>query len=158
MDHSLTDTFASPDQRPLPLLVAEKWNFPLQHYQRFDVEGGYLYAMKDWASGLVGEKGVQALKDFKRLKKKELVDPFHQLPYQAADGKTYKVDFCTDKVLYLFAQYARPLDEREVLAAIRKYLAEAGVLVDELRRDPELAVEGLDAEALFHAGLEKWRA
>ncbi len=161
MTTELSASLSPNDPRPLPLIVAEKWNFPLQHYQRFDVENGYLYALQDWAIGLVGEKGKHAMRDFKLTEVgSRLVASNYKLPYKATNGRTYQMDFCTDKTLYLFAQYVRVTDDREVLAAIRRYLAEAGVVVDELRREPESAPEvGMkgSAESLIHAGMNKWR-
>ncbi|MCK6580036.1 MAG: hypothetical protein L6Q98_18240 [Anaerolineae bacterium] len=53
-----------------------------------------------------------------------------RLPYTAADGKTYKRDYTTDRGLYLIAQYLRVKHDRPVLDEIRRFLAAAGAFVD----------------------------
>lgn len=60
-----------------------------------------------------------------------------RLPYKASDGKTYQRDYTTDKGLYLIAQYLRVKEERPMLDAIRRFLAEAGAFVDAVRREPD---------------------
>lgn len=41
------------DDRPLPLIVAEKWGFPLTH--EFENET-YWFSIRDWVSGTTGAK------------------------------------------------------------------------------------------------------
>ncbi|MDX1995306.1 MAG: hypothetical protein SF029_23180 [bacterium] len=52
---------------PLPLLVAKKWGFPLQHYVQQD--GETLYAIQDWIAGLTEEPTAKAAEMWRYLKK-----------------------------------------------------------------------------------------
>jgi hypothetical protein len=136
----LPDLSDQNDARPLPLIVAEKWNFPLAYVK---TENVILYAVQDWIRGLTSAKEVKTIwADIKRRTNlSQWLDSIQPLPYVASDGKTYQRDFTDDKGLYLIAQHLRVTKARPVLDAIKKYLAEAGVFVDEARRDPGAAAE-----------------
>lgn len=124
-------------ERPLPLIVAEKWEFPLQHHL---VDNTWWYSPTDWIAGLIGRK--TASQTWRNIKfKNESVFSVNELPYAATDGKTYNVDFVTDKGLYWVVQHLRSRETRPALSAIREYLASAGALVDDLRRNPEHAAD-----------------
>lgn len=131
------------DDRPLPLIVADKWGFPLAYHAH---PGGYFYAIQDWIKGLTGANKDKVTQIWGQLKKQRsiLTQP---LPYTAADGKTYQRDFANDVGLYLIAQYLRVTKDREVLGEIKRYLADSGVFVDEARRNPEAAADALDEAA-----------
>jgi hypothetical protein len=135
----LPDLSDQNDARPLPLIVAEKWNFPLAYVK---TENVILYAVQDWIRGLTGTKVARAIwAEIKRRSVGQMSISTQQLPYVSSDSKTYQMDFTDDKGLYLIAQYLRVTKARPVLDAIKKYLAEAGVFVDEARRDPGAAAE-----------------
>ncbi|MBZ0282870.1 MAG: hypothetical protein K8L97_19175 [Anaerolineae bacterium] len=128
---------------PLPLLVAKKWKFNLTCIESAD---GYLYSTHDWIYGLTKTTNVRAIwADFKRRTNlMELLASTQQLPYKHSNGKTYQMDFTTDKGLYLIAQHLRVTKSRPELDEIKQYLAKAGVFVDEARLNPEAAAEVLD--------------
>jgi hypothetical protein len=134
------------DERPLPLIVAEKWRFPLTHVE---TPTGFLYAVQDWIKGLIEVSNVATVwADIKRRANlPELLASIQQLPYTASNGKTYQMDFTDDKGLYFIAQHLRVTKSRKVLDAIKKYLAEAGAFADEARRDPETATAELERVA-----------
>ena len=149
-----------PDDTPLPLLVAARWEFPLQYH----VTGGkYRYALQDWIHGLTQISGKALWEQVRRLRN----DPDCTLnvesePYRATDGKTYKRPFVDDRSLYRSAQALRPLNSRERLpevhTAIMEYLAAAGVLADQMRRDPEWAaarIEGMVSRKAMMAALRE---
>ncbi len=138
---------------PLPLIVAQKWEFPLAHVKTDD---GYLYAVKDWISGLTGER--DARKILSKLKN-QLSTSSRQLPYVASDGKTYQVDFTDDKGLYLIAQYLRTTKARPMLSAIKTYLSEAGAFVDLVRREPNTVITSgaMDPDDAIDAAIEAYR-
>jgi len=117
MTTDLATSLAQNDTRPLPLIVAEKWNFPLQHYQRFDVEGGHLFAVQDWIAGLTESTTTKSSEMWRKLKKQTRISNT-SLPYSAADGKTYERDFANAKGLFLIAQKLRVTHEREQLSII----------------------------------------
>lgn len=121
------------DERPLPLLVAEKWIFPLAYHETID---GFFYAIQDWITGLTGSERDKTKRVWNKLKTQRSISS-RLLPYVAKDGKTYQRDFTNDFGLYLITQYLRTTKDRPALTEIKKYLADAGVFVDEVRRDPE---------------------
>jgi hypothetical protein len=138
---------------PLPLIVAQKWDFPLAYVQTPE---GYFYAVQDWIKGLTGEQNTRTVQ---ANAKKQLFIRNEQLPYTAADGKTYQVDFTDDKGLYLIAQYLRTTKARPLLAAIKHYLSAAGAFVDLVRREPETVVTSgaLDPDEAIDAAIEAYR-
>lgn len=131
---------AQSDTRPLPLIIAERFGFPLQCHE---VDGKCWFAVQDWIAGVAR---TDEPRDFwyqlqKRLKKAgvELSTWCRQLPYQASNGKTYKLDFATDEGLYLITQ--RMDAETGLRNEVLRYLAKAGALTDAMRRDPDLALQ-----------------
>jgi hypothetical protein len=152
--------------RPLPLIIASQYEFPLQHHI---IDGEYFYAVQDWINGVSGtDNARQVWADMKRrysakksdVAKKptsekpkrgrkpisendvqrlqnELFNTVQQLPYAATDNKTYKRDYTTDKGLYLITQYMNA--DSGIRDKILNYLAKAGVKLDEYRLDPEKA-------------------
>ncbi len=118
----------------LPLIVAQKWSFPLAHVE---TDEGYFYAVQDWIRGLTSETNIRATQS---QIKKQLSISTKQLPYLSSDGKTYQVEFANDKGLYLIAQYLRVTKSRPVLDEIKRYLAASGAFVDEVRRSPNTIV------------------
>lgn len=121
------------DPRELPQIIAANNHFPLQHYE---VEGGNLYAVQDWIRGVAQTDNPRRFwADVKKRAKKagiELSASCVQLPYTAADGKSYKVDFADAETLYLITQ------RMDVNTGLRNrilaFLAKAGVEVDRRRR------------------------
>jgi hypothetical protein len=145
------------NQTPLPLIVAQRWNFPLAYVQ---TENGMVYAVQDWMRGLSGETNIRSLWSmFKKTKAgKELSNQIEQLPYKATNGKTYKLDYVNDKGLYLIAQYMRVKHDRPMLTEIRQFLAAAGAFVDQVRLEPDKIFEAVkDPDKLLNAFIEYHR-
>src|SRR5690242_11812722 len=111
---SPTDFKNLEDERPLPLIVAEKWSFKLAYLVS---ESTYRYSIQDWIKGLTQVKNTRMIwADIKRrTNMPELLDSIQQLPYIAANGKSYTMDFTTDKGLYLITQHLRGTAKRPVL-------------------------------------------
>ncbi|MBX3066176.1 MAG: hypothetical protein KF726_24570 [Anaerolineae bacterium] len=64
---------------------------------------------------------------------------WRQLPYIAADGKKYKMDHATHDALY---QITQRMDANTGLRdVILTYLAKSGVVMDDIRIDPDKAME-----------------
>ncbi|MEO8391502.1 MAG: hypothetical protein ABI700_00780 [Chloroflexota bacterium] len=124
------------DKREHPLIIAEVWSFPLQHYERDD---GHLYAVQDWVGGLSSSTTVKASEAWRQMDQTRI--SITSLPYTAADGKTYQRDYTNQQGLYLIAQQLRSTKTRPALAAIKAYLAAAGVFVDDVRRNPDHAID-----------------
>lgn len=58
-----------PSNLPLPLIVAESWQFPLAFHI---VDGQHLYAIQDWVRGLTGlKKYQQCLGQFQKTRRME---------------------------------------------------------------------------------------
>ncbi|MBC7871552.1 MAG: hypothetical protein H7Y09_11990 [Chitinophagaceae bacterium] len=144
---------------PLPLIVAKRWGFPLASIEN---DEGVFYAVQDWIAGLVGSQDVR--KVWNDIKRKgslaQLSDSIRQLPYIASNGKTYQIDFTTDKGLYLIAQNLRSTKARPALSVIKKFLAEAGAFVDEIRRDPDaiLLSGAMTPDQAMEAAIRAYRA
>jgi hypothetical protein len=119
------------DATPLPLYVAEGWKFSLAH---INTDDEILYAVRDWIAGLTGSPDPGAVW---RTMKSKIVISTHELPYTAKDGKNYQMDYTDDEGLYKIAAYMRVTKARHLLRAIKDYLAQAGVLVDEAITNPE---------------------
>lgn len=130
------------DKRPLPLIVASKWQFPLQHYEPNQDQPEYLYSVQDWIMGMGANKAT-ARKTWSMLRSNFESNTL-KLPYKTAGGE-FQMDFATDKVLYAIAIEMRPMSKRPVLDEIRNYLVECGVKFDEIRRDETKAAEFVDA-------------
>lgn len=154
---ALPNSEANSDHRPLPLIVAQRWNFPLASHETAE---GLVYAVQDWISGLTGETDTRyLLAKFKKTKAgKQTWNSVQRLKYQAMDGKSYQRDFTTDKGLYLIAQYLRVTQERPMLDEVRRFLAAAGAFVDEVRRDPNQRLESVsNPDKLLDAFIEYHR-
>lgn len=146
---NLVPLFDDSDDRPLPERIAAHYGFPLA--QKDHDDGKRYYAVQDWIAGVA--KTPQARSLWARLKKraqktadessKEQLFPWWkqlvQLPYRASNGKEYKMDYADAETLYRIAQRmdANTGRRNEILA----YLAKAGVVVDEMYRDPDTADE-----------------
>lgn len=145
------------EQMPLPLIVAQRWNFPLASHE---TENGMVYAVQDWMRGLSGEEKVSPLWAlFKKTEAgKQTVSSTYSLPYKARDGKSYKRDYVNDKGLYLIAQYMRVKHDRQSLTEIRQFLAAAGAFVDQVRLEPDALLETVkDPDKLLNAFIEYHR-
>jgi hypothetical protein len=144
---------------PLPLIVAQKWNFPLAYVEYKDT---LVYAIQDWIRGLTGtENPNRVWSDTKRsIKQIQLFDSIVPLPYKASDNKTYQVEHIDDKGLYLIAQGLRVTKSRPALAAIKRFLAEAGVFADNVRIDPQtvLTSGAITPDQAIDAAIAMYRA
>src|SRR5690349_9662950 len=138
----------------LPLIVAQKWGFPLAYHE---TDEGTFYAVQDWVRGLTGDKEVK--KALAKIKNQRSLSS-RPLPYVASDGKTYQRDFTNDKGLYLIAQYLRVTKARPVLDEIKRFLAAAGAFADEIRRSPDtLVISGaVTPDQAFDAAIQAYRA
>ena len=143
----IPDSDSQDSERPLPLIVAEKWDFPLQH---IETEKGLYYAIEDWIAGLTSEDDRRKVqKMWAKMKSNQMSTSSRHLPYVAsADGKTYQKDFTDDNGLYLIAQNLRATKKRVALKEIKEFLAKAGVFADKLRTNQDDAREKLLRELI----------
>ncbi len=145
---------ADDNSLPLPLIVAQKWEFPLAHAE---TDEGTYFAIPDWIKGLAGEGATRVAQ---AKIKNQLLLSRKQLPYIAPNDKTYQIDFTNDKGLYLIAQYLRVTRARPVLDEIKRFLAAAGAFVDEVRRTPDsLVMSGaVTPDQAIDAAIQAYRA
>ncbi len=158
-----------PDQRPLPEIVAAGkvdesespgWEaFPLAYH---DVEGKRYYAVQDWILGVAKPSDASRFWDSmkRRLKKAkiELSSSCRELPYIARNGRTYQMDYAVAEGLYIITQ--RMDAETGLRDRILRFLAKAGVIVDEARTDPDGLLEqvvGTNPERVLEAVIEYYR-
>lgn len=161
---SLFDQLDHTDSRPLPLLAAEKWGFPLSHI--ITPKDTYIYRMLDWLAGMVDIKyAKQAIKDFRRPGGflSQCVDGVHSLDEPDKRNRIQKVEYVTDEVLYRATQdmVENPRGKKRDMTridAIKDYLAKSGAKIDTYRIDPELQERDAIAGYIRQGKSEKWIA
>lgn len=148
------------DSRPLPLIVAEKWDFRLDYVQEEDKV--FWFAIHDWIVGLLEVDSTGASKFWNDIQRRGTLDisaTLRKLPHVGKDGKKYIRDYTTDRGLYLIAQHLRVNKDRPLLKEIKQFLAKAGAFVDEVRRRPETVVESgaIDPDKVLDAVIEEYK-
>lgn len=148
---------SQPEDTPLPLIVANRWNFALAHVQTAD---GTYYAVQDWMRGLTGEADTRKMWSYfkKQSAWQQMSSWTRRMPYTTSNGRRHQRDYTTDKGLYLIAQYLRITEERPMLDEIRRFLASAGAFVDAVRLEPTKIVEAIkNPDSLLDAFIEYHR-
>lgn len=84
------------DDRPLPLIVATKWNFPLVH---LEVDGQLFYAVQDWLHGITGKQPIYKRWNDMRRANSEITSLTIYKPYVANNNKTYQMAFANQENL-----------------------------------------------------------
>lgn len=138
---------------PVPLRAAEHFGFPLQYH-------GEMYALQDWVRGLTGEHNGNELKGMMRRLKAEVSfkNTSEKMPYKASDGKTYKRDFVDSRGLYQAVAYLRAKKDRPILKELKDFLADAGVFIEEVAKNPGKAAQRIEEIAdrkIFTASARK---
>ncbi len=144
------------DKRRLPEIISEHYGFPLSYLDHNN--GKRYYAVQDWIAGVAQteEPRVFWAKLKKRLEKAKtpLFPPCQQLPYRAANGRLYEMDYAQAETLY---QIAQRMDVNTGLRNIvLKFLASAGVEMDEQRIDPDKAIDAAIEGYRRQGKSEKW--
>jgi hypothetical protein len=138
---SVTDT----DERPLPLIVAERWEFPLR-----TGENDTLFCLRDWIVGLTGSADPANL--IRQMRNKGVISNNAR--------KINGLEYLTDKQLYSVTQDIRTTKARPAVAAIKEFLGKSGAFVDQIRRDPvaraEVSASG-DPDALINVAIDRYR-
>jgi hypothetical protein len=124
------------DPAPLPILVSQKWGFPLIYVDTSGKVGDYLYCARDWYIGLGGDKS-----NWSRLKS----DWLSSVQPVAIETKRERrqpeiLEYVGEKGLYDIVQAMKVTKKNaERLQPIKDYLSKSGVRFDEIRRDPAKA-------------------
>lgn len=120
------------EETPLPELIAEQYGFPLAYR---DVDGKRVYAVRDWIIGVAQtpDPGDYWKKMKRRAKTNGVTwgDTVSPHPYTDAQGKTIAVDHATAEGLYFIT--GKMDADTGLRDEILKYLAKAGVVVDNAR-------------------------
>ena len=138
------------DARPLPLIVADNWGFPLQHHI---LDGIYWFSVNDWLRGVAQLGDVRGLIAQMKRRAPQLFTSCKQLKYLATNSKTYQGDFATDEGLYSMVQRLGVNTGASV--EILKYLVKSGVLLDKIRRDKDAAIQHVSELDAIHGKLRK---
>jgi hypothetical protein len=107
------------DNTPLPLIVANRWNFPLAHIQTDD---GLVYAVQDWMRGLLG-KDTRNLLSMMRSANPQFNSGIKLLPYRTANNKVYQLPYADEDKLMWILVNARRNRGRSRLVDIRNFIA-----------------------------------
>src|SRR5262249_42067027 len=135
----------------------ENYGFSLAYH---DLDGKRYYAVQDWIRGVAQpaeeRKFWDALK--RRFKKAgiEMSTWCRPLPYVASDGKTYKRDHADAEALYRITQ--RMDTQTGLRDQILAFLAKSGVVLDEMRIDPDQALEAAIQGYRRQGKSEQWIA
>mgnify|MGYP000957781128 FL=1 len=124
------------DQRELPLLIAEQFSFALQTHE---LEGKTYFAVQDWIAGVSqSDRARKFWTDIKR-RNPQLSAACGQFPYTAENGKSYQMDYADAVTLYEITM--RMGTETGIRNRVLRYLANSGEAIDQIRRNPEIALE-----------------
>jgi hypothetical protein len=143
------------DERDVLLLLADKFGFPLQSVV---VSGERLYSLLDLARGVAQTNNPSQFvqQHISRLTTLNVTFRVVQLPYAAPDGKQRLSLFCDLETALRFIQHMRA--NTGIRNLVIDYLAKAGVLIDEMRRDPgkalDAGIEGYAAQGKPAAWVE----
>lgn len=135
--------FDNPDNRPLPLIVADKWKFVLDHRDVDSNPEHFIYRAQDWYFGLGGKRNTWSQHKADWFTASEPV----MIEVKRPRRKPEMMEYVNAKGLYLIAQKMIPSEDRPQLKAIQDYLAEAGVFADWARRNPDEAAKQLQSYA-----------
>lgn len=139
--------FDNLDNRPLPLIVADKWKFELIHILANEADA-YYFNGRDWFLGLGGERSGWSKFDKSVLISTQLVQVKRK---NQADRPE---EFYLEADLYRIAINMRLMEKRPQLTEIREYLVQAGVKLDQYRRNPDLLLNDAVDSQIQHYRLE----
>jgi hypothetical protein len=116
------------DKRPLPVLIANYWQFYLDTVPHPENTRHLLYCINDWVEGLANQNNSRhvvcmALKELPEVK----VWNFKSL---RSDGKRYSRRFTDTTGIYTFSQYMRTSSKTPRVGEMKKYLAHIATQMD----------------------------
>jgi hypothetical protein len=133
--------FDDQDPRPLPEIVITKLEGQMAHIDT--PEGERLYSVRDWVYYVSVSKNKNVSAPWSDLKKAiakhsefKVSEILRVLEVETSGGKQ-AMDFTDEYGLYAITQ--RMSDRSGMARAVKQYLVNAGVLVDEIRRDEDAA-------------------
>lgn len=150
---------SSDDQRPLPLIIAEKWGFKLAYHYSDET---YWYAVLDWIGELLEADSTRASNTWSDIQRRGLTNILvlaQRFSYLRSDGREYQTDHLTDKGLFLLTQSLRVTRERPLLKEIKAFLAKSSAFIDLVRRKPETIIESgaIDPDKAIEAAIKEYK-
>jgi hypothetical protein len=131
------------DNRPLPEIIIDHLGGTMIYADT--VDGQRLYCIRDWVycvSGSTAQDRGAPWWNLKRVLSKEgSCKNYRSFTVDTAGGPQ-SVEFASEAELFEITQ--RMSDRSQTVRAVKKYLADAGVFVDEARRDPAAVIAGLE--------------
>jgi len=135
---------------PIPMRAADHFGFSLQHHDE-------MYSVQDWVAGLTDLQDAALRNEVKRCKTYVTSDVTYQkMPYVDTLGRTYQRDFMDNRGLYQIVAYLEHKEDRPTLKDMKAFLADAGVLVEQIASEPLRAAErikGIVSRKEFTAAL-----
>lgn len=123
------------DNRPHPIIVSEKWDFPLTYVDTDGNPDNYLYCARDWYMGLGGDRAVWSRSKADWLSSSQPVMIETKRERRAPE----MLEYVTQYGLYRIAQVMKPRKGETALGEIQAYLAVSGVFVGQLARGSKKA-------------------
>lgn len=113
--------FTPGDKRPLPVMIANYWQFYLATAPHPENSLQLVYCVNDWMTGIINQSDsrnmvTMALKELKEVS-------IWVLKSLRTDGKRYKRRFTDTTGLYLLSQYMRSTSKYPRIGEVKKYLA-----------------------------------
>jgi hypothetical protein len=118
--NQLTTALDENNQLTIPLIVAQRWNFPLAHIQ---TEDGIFYAVQDWIRGLTGEEDIRHLLAMLRSKNPQFDTLVKKYPYKSRNNKIHQRPYTKEDGLLFILVYTRLIRGRNRLVEIRNFIA-----------------------------------
>lgn len=149
------------DERPLPEIVIENLRGTLTY---IETPEGRVYSVRDWVYYLSASKNKNLSAPWSDLKKSimrhsdfKVSEILRVLEIETLGGKQ-AMDFTDENGLYLITQ--RMTDKSSTVRIVKKYLADAGVFADDVRREPESIVlsGAINPDTAIDAAINAYRA
>ena len=139
----------SGDDRPLPEIIIEQLGGHMDYVDTVDDKR--LYCVRDWIYEISGSQNEQRAVPWSNLKaaiaKKDgtkVFEIFKHLTVKTPGGMQ-STEFADAAGLYLITQYMS--NRTSTIRGVKQYLADCGVFVDEIRKDPHGGAEVIQAFA-----------
>lgn len=128
-------------ETPIPLRVANEYDFTLTYIEQGSDPGKHLYLARDWYIGMGGTKTGWTHLD------NDWVSSIHpvMMEVKRPHRKPEMVAFVGEEGLYYIAAKMRTLKDRPQLDVLKRYLAKAGKRLADYLRDPKKGIAELTA-------------
>lgn len=154
--NEIAEYWNAKDPRPLVEIIVHQLGYNMRVVEKWH---GKLYVIDDWVYAVSGSKTKDTSKAWRTIKAKmeregllSTITSLTTLPISTSSG-VQQMDVCDEKGLYFITQQMPP---SATVVKVRKYLANAGVLVDQIRIDPEKGVDAAREAFRMQGKEEEW--